>query len=1287
MGIFDDLIVASQKTTDPRIVDYNNLPSGAPGNPIGIETPKGNIVPMNIVRRIQAGLAPHPVKGQPQQPLTPQKISPAGSFYQGSAKGAWGINPQEEAYQNPNAYAAGKAAGDVLRWARYGLEGLSGSPLAMGAALGGEAAGNRFIDEAANQGKPYGEAARQSITPGIVNSILGAAGAKILPWMVSKGVQGASRLAPGLMNKIIAPLGREAASPGGIDQGIRMAYDKFQGARAAAAVKGKGIFDDLSQGMTPEHLAEANTLYENPHIPFTASQEARDFIPKYEAVMKPITEENIAKGRIEEPLEGYIHRATKGSTGMMNTVMNKMPSEKARVFDTTEEAKQFYGGLQNAVESDPFLQNNGITMQTIRRMAPNELTGLRTMLPKTPYDTPDVLAARTINQNAKHTINLPDRKGLQNKIADKLYGTGAADKQRQAQIIMGLPGTGKTNVANPFLNKGYLLIDPDKAKELIPEYKGGAGADTVHEESSRIADMITERGMANGDNMVIPTVGSNLRRLQEKIGKLKANGYDVHVTMIPSTPAQSAENAIGRWKNKGRFVDPDYILNHVGLKPEQNYDTIIKEGGLASHEIREPGLSGKIQGLSNSNRGPTMAGRLRRPALDTTLPGGRTGPGSGKTGMEAPSGASTQRQATIASPLLKFMQDKGMDESDLKKLPFWLGRQPLENPALSAGLSSRALAQANATEEFANTLKGLQDKHGPIFDPRAINNPNYTTNYDIAPGLMDKHFYMGGDEGATILGKQKIPLRKDYAKVISQVLGKPQNWDDPNEFVRAFNEINKTGVFYNPLGPHQINIGSNAMQAVPGRLDIATGEAGKLVRQNPQLWQEALKSGFRSPRAQTAERALRSPLEGEPETTLSPFMQKSKTIADKWRGVQNKLLWNHVDDVGLGVWKHYRDTYMKKGFGQEEAGRMASEVANDVIGMTSGARTPMALRNAWVRAGLMIPQWLNTGYRKYAGAVLPGQIFKSFGPKAQRALQDTYAENLGSGFNQAAFTGNLLNKALSGHFAFENDKRNQPSFANPGGTLETAWRDPVSGKVQTIGNPFFKHLSIPQRTAADIQKSGLPTRSMHTWIRALASQVMNKDLLTGKQLTYPGEPLKEKAIRRGEQFASDVSPLGIGNVIREQTTQGLPKWQRALSMVLPTYLGETHGAGPGFDKLMQMNRQRNPGSWQGPDEPWVLGVDRAIQKGDYKRATQLAMNNGKDAKWYINHLEKLMTPVSHSLRGIPGFSARLAGEEPKGHDFFGEFWPKLSKDEQQGVIDAWKREEQKRNTIDGLKEQ
>src|SRR5690554_4571702 len=74
---------------------------------------------------------------------------------------------------------------------------------------------------------------------------------------------------------------------------------------------------------------------------------------------------------------------------------------------------------------------------------------------------------------------------------------GEIDNNKRLDIVIGNAGSGKSSVLCEPLSEKYnsLLIDSDKAKELLPEYKNGKGASKVHKESKMITEKIFTKAL------------------------------------------------------------------------------------------------------------------------------------------------------------------------------------------------------------------------------------------------------------------------------------------------------------------------------------------------------------------------------------------------------------------------------------------------------------------------------------------------------------------------------------------------------------------------------------------------------------------------------------------------------------------------------------------------------------------------------------------------------------------------------------------------------------------------
>ena len=179
-------------------------------------------------------------------------------------------------------------------------------------------------------------------------------------------------------------------------------------------------------------------------------------------------------------------------------------------------------------------------------------------------------------------INTPERIKLREDIAAELYGKGAKNKNKQAYIVIGAPASGKSSLADPLAEKtGSLIIDSDMAKERLPEFieSNGKRADQVHTESQHIANKVLEVAIEQGDNILLPIVGKSENSIMDRYNMLKDAGYDVHLRLVYLPLEKTVERAVNRYRETGRLVPLDYVVNEVGYKPLQNY-VIMKEKGL-----------------------------------------------------------------------------------------------------------------------------------------------------------------------------------------------------------------------------------------------------------------------------------------------------------------------------------------------------------------------------------------------------------------------------------------------------------------------------------------------------------------------------------------------------------------------------------------------------------------------------------------------------------------------------------------------------------------------------------
>jgi predicted kinase len=177
-------------------------------------------------------------------------------------------------------------------------------------------------------------------------------------------------------------------------------------------------------------------------------------------------------------------------------------------------------------------------------------------------------------------INTPERQALREELADKNYGTGAVNKNKRLDLVIGPPAAGKTStLVGPLAQKyGSIVLDSDAIKKQLPEFNKGVGSAATHDESAYISDdLMSRKAMKAGDNIVAARLGKNASTMQQYMDFAKSKGYDVHLHDMSLPADKAAARAATRFSETGQFVDPHYILNSVGDKTDFVYNKVKKE--------------------------------------------------------------------------------------------------------------------------------------------------------------------------------------------------------------------------------------------------------------------------------------------------------------------------------------------------------------------------------------------------------------------------------------------------------------------------------------------------------------------------------------------------------------------------------------------------------------------------------------------------------------------------------------------------------------------------------------
>lgn len=241
---------------------------------------------------------------------------------------------------------------------------------------------------------------------------------------------------------------------------------------------------------------------------------------------------------------------------------------------------------------------------------------------------PEIAAAERANDGPE-TITLPNRQAIQDEAYRQAIQKGSWDGQdyngevrhdKRMDIVIGLPGSGKSSVYTERLSQEYKsrVIDTDDFRGYIPEYNG-SNASMVHREASRIRNRLLNSALDNGDNILLSTIGADAQKLAAQIQKYKDEGYSVYLHLNELPNNKSLARAVGRYISEdgslGRYVSTRLIAEY-GDKPTQTYLYLTGQGGIDNggleSNLRQSG--GRITGNAESTGGAPQSQTAGREA-------------------------------------------------------------------------------------------------------------------------------------------------------------------------------------------------------------------------------------------------------------------------------------------------------------------------------------------------------------------------------------------------------------------------------------------------------------------------------------------------------------------------------------------------------------------------------------------------------------------------------------------------------------------------------------------------
>lgn len=164
-----------------------------------------------------------------------------------------------------------------------------------------------------------------------------------------------------------------------------------------------------------------------------------------------------------------------------------------------------------------------------------------------------------------------DRKKLHDEIVKMFIsdrGVNPEVNNSEAILMCGGSGTGKSRVIEKIIgSNGYVLVDPDKIKELLPEYAKAKGegkpeaADIVHEESSDIALLLLKSSIKDELPLIYDGTMKNIDKYNGTLRDLKSKGYTIQIVAVDASVEVAYDRAKKRYMESGRVVEREVVEN------------------------------------------------------------------------------------------------------------------------------------------------------------------------------------------------------------------------------------------------------------------------------------------------------------------------------------------------------------------------------------------------------------------------------------------------------------------------------------------------------------------------------------------------------------------------------------------------------------------------------------------------------------------------------------------------------------------------------------------------------
>lgn len=144
-----------------------------------------------------------------------------------------------------------------------------------------------------------------------------------------------------------------------------------------------------------------------------------------------------------------------------------------------------------------------------------------------------------------------------------------------AILTGGASGSGKSTLLKKYVKNldKYLMIDIDKMREYLPEYKGWNADITQAEVKDIYNQLIDSLGSPCSYNIVVDGTMNKAKSYTLLLEKLRRLGYEIHIMYVEVTKEQSLQRALDRYKRSGRYV-PRFVIDEIFVNGTAAFDEI-----------------------------------------------------------------------------------------------------------------------------------------------------------------------------------------------------------------------------------------------------------------------------------------------------------------------------------------------------------------------------------------------------------------------------------------------------------------------------------------------------------------------------------------------------------------------------------------------------------------------------------------------------------------------------------------------------------------------------------------